>query len=255
MKPNSYAKIPQWSLLARLILDLALKPFYPSVITDPYNSLSKAKSSVKSGRGLVIVFTHFSLRDAMDVNRVLVYRDPIFRDREVVNPLAYYQYGWFLKLVGFLFHGNFCPIVNDSTLKKKGYEHLPKGMGLKEFAQKSNNILKNAGLVTLALNATRRESLGLNDTQKPVGYFIASQKSLGFVDFDILTVAFKAENVKKYTRDIVGGMNLNRKFTVIVGKYYSVVNLLKNSQVNHKLSNIDTFLRSEFAHFVPKEYI
>lgn len=249
------SKIPPWTLLFRTISRILLEAFFPTKIIDETQALQKAIARANEGRGLVIVFTHFSLRDAMEVNRSIIFKNPVLKNREVINPLALHQYNKFLELVGKFYHGTFAPIVNNSTLAKKGYEHLPRGKGLSEFISASIETLHHGGVVTLALNATRKDRLDLDDPQKPIGYFIVSLQSKGTTDFGILIVGFGVEKAENYSKKEVGGMNFGKTYVINIGKYFTLEELLAKPMVGGKVSNIDMFLRREMAKIVPKEYL
>ena len=155
------AHIPLWSLFGRIFAEHAVRPLFPRFLNDKTGALEKAELAAKKGVGLVIVYTHFSLRDGMETNRSIVYTSPVLRDREVVNPLSYHQYNKLMKGRATFFHGTFIPIVNNSTLSKKGYENMPKGKGLQEFAAACSEVLSKGGIATLAVNSTRMDKLDL----------------------------------------------------------------------------------------------
>ena len=256
MKPDAdIAKVPAWVLGVRATLDLFLRPILPRVIIDKNQSYSKVHEAGKRGNGLVIVFTHFSLRDALEVSRTIIFTDPVLRDREVVNPLAYHQYNKFMEFVGKFYHATLAPIVNNSTLAKKGYGHLPKGKGLKEFVTLSNNVLAKGGVVSLAVNATRSEKLNIEDPQKPVGYLIASLQARGFKNYGFLLVSFAVKNARSYKKKDVGGFNIGQTYIMKLANYYSLNELLNQPEVKGKVANVDTFVRKELAKVSPKEYL
>lgn len=247
--------IPLWVLCVRTLLDVFLRPLLPRVILDKNQSLPKVHEAGRRGRGLVIVFTHFSLRDALEVSRTIIFTDPVLRKREVVNPLAYHQYSKFIELVGRFYHATLAPIVNNSTLAKKGYEHLPKGKGLKEFVTLSSNVLAKGGVVSLAVNATRSEKLDIEDPQKPVGYLIASLQARGFKNYGFLLVSFAVKNARSYKKKDVGGFNIGQTYIMKLANYYSVEDLLSQPEVKGKVANVDRFVRNELAKVSPKEYL
>lgn len=249
------AKVPAWVLGVRTSLEFLSRPLFPRVIIDKNQALQKVHRASARGDGLVIVFTHFSLRDAMEVNRTLVYSDPVLKNREVINPLAYHQYNMPLELIGKFYHGTFVPIVNNSTLRKKGYEHLPKGKGLKEFVEQSSNVLNKGGVVSLAVNATRSEKLDIEDPQKPIGYLIASLQAKGTKNYGFLLVSFAVKNAKSYKKKEVGGFNFGKTYIMNLSNYYSLEELLNHPEVKNKIGNIDSLVRKELAKVSPKEYL
>lgn len=256
MKPTvNIATIPPWTLCLRTTLELLLRPLFPRVILDKNHALHKVHEEGRAGKGLVIIFTHFSLRDAMEVNRSIVYADPVLKNREVINPLAFHQYNKIMKLIGRVFHGTLVPIVNNSTLSKKGFEHLPKGKGLSEFITAGSNVLKKGGIISLAVNATRSEKLDIQDPQKPVGFLIASLQAKGATDYGLLLVSFAVKNAGNYMKKEVGGFNIGKTYIMNLANYYTLKELLNQPEVNGKVANVDIFVRKELAKVSPKEYL
>lgn len=256
MKPDvDIAKVPAWVLFVRSTLDLFLRPILPRIILDTNQVLLKVHEAGRRGEGLVIIFTHFSLRDALEVSRTIIFTDPVLKDREVVNPLAYHQYNKFMEFVGRFYHATLAPIVNNSTLTKKGYGHLSKGKGLKEFVTLSNNVLAKGGVVSLAVNATRSDKLDIEDPQKPVGYLIASLQAKGFKNYGFLLVSFAVKNATSYKKKDVGGFNIGQAYIMKLANYYSVEDLLNQTEVKGKVANVDRFVRNELAKVSPKEYL
>lgn len=248
------AKIPGWVLCVRTAFEFLLRPLMPRVIFDKNQSLVKVHEAGRKGMGLVIVYTHFSLRDAMEANRIII-TQPVIKNREIVNPLAFHQSNKALELIGKILHGTLIPIVNKSTLAKKGFEHLPKGKGLQEFINVAGNILKKGGVLPLAVNATRSEILDLKDPQKPVGYLVASLQSKGVKNYGLLLVSFSIKNAKNYKNAEVGGFNFGKTYIMNVANYYSLEELLNQPEVNAKVALVDSFVRKQLAKVSPREYL
>lgn len=256
MKPDlEIARVSLPVFYFRIISELIFRLFFPRTFIDKSKALQKACNAALEGKGLVIVYTHFSLRDAMEINRSIIFKDPVFRKRKAVNPLSYHQYNKFMELMAKSYGGDFYPVVNNSTVTKKGFEHLPKGKGLKEFTQAGSKILSAGGVVTLAVNATRKDHLDIQDPQKPIGYFIASTQALGVTNYGFLLVGFSIKNAKNYKKEEVGGMNIGKRYTINIAKYISLSELLHRPEVKEKLSNVDAYIRSEFTKVVAKEYL
>lgn len=248
-------EIPLWSLYGRLISDFMLRLPFPRLIIDATNELKKAEASALAGRGLVIPFTHFSLRDAMEVNRSLVFTNPILKNRRAINPLSHHHYNRLMEFMASFYSGDFYPIVNSSTLSKKGFAHLPRGKGLSEFMTACITILTTGGVVPLAVNATRKETLDAHDRQRPVGYLIASMQAAGVDQYGFLLVGFAIKNATTYRKNEVGGMNYGKTCIINIARYYSLDELLGRPEVCGKASVVDTFIRSELSRVVPKEYL
>lgn len=247
--------IPVWSLAWRSISDFFLNFFFPREIIDKDNSLQKAIQSAKKGKGLIIVYTHFSLRDAMEVNRSITFTSPVLRNRFAINPLSFHQFNKPMELMAKSFSGNFYPVVNSSTLKKDKYKNMPKGQGLKEFVNAGVEVLKKGGVITLAVNATRSEKLDIEDSQKPLGYMIAGLRAQNVSDYGILLVCLEIENAKSYKKSEVGGMNFGKKVFIRLVKYMTLEELLSAPEVGDRLSAVDVYIRKIIAREAPKAYL
>lgn len=253
--PVVIGKVPLWTLCVRVVSEFLIRPLLPRVIIEKNQALKKVHEAAEKGNGLVVVFTHFSLRDAVETNLSIVYKDKVLRNKEVINPLAYHQYNKTMELLGKIFHGTFVPVVNSSTINKKGYGHLPKGKGLSEFIERSSNTLTNGGVVSLAVNATRSEKLDIDDPQKPIGYLIASLQAKGVKNYGLLLVSFAVKNAGGYTKKEVGGLNFGKTYIINISNYYPVEELLNNPEVSGKAGSVDRFVRLELAKLSPKQYL
>lgn len=253
--PIRTEKIPFWSLVWRTLSDYALSLFFPREIDDLNASLKKAIDEATRGKGFILVYTHFSLRDAMEVNRSLIFSRPVLRSRYAINPLSYHQFNKPMELMAKSFSGTFYPVVNNSTLKKEKFKNLPKNMGMKEFVNAGAEVLKKGGVITLAVNATRSEKLDIDDPQKPVGYMIAGLQGQGVTDFGLLLVSLELENAKSYAKKYAGGMNFWKKVFIRPVKYINVNDLLKKPEINGRLSAVDVYIRNEIAKAAPKAYL
>lgn len=255
---KSIEKIAQVSLRVfcfRIISEFILRFFFPRIFIDETNALTKAQDYAAKGNGIVVIYTHFSLRDAMEAHRSVIFKNPVLRKRKVINPLSYHQFNKFMELMAKSYGGNFYPIVNNSTLAKKRYEHLPKGKGLKEFTAAGSDVLARGGLVTIAVNAARSAHLDLEDPQKPIGYFIASAQARGVAGYGFLLISFSIKNAKNYSKKESGGMNFGKTYIINVAKFITLDELLKRPEIKGKLSMVDAYIRSEFAKVVDPKYL
>lgn len=256
MKQSVYnARIPGWLVAFRTISELVLRLFFPAKVIDRTGSLKKANLAAESGKGLIIIFTHFSLRDAMEISRSIIFRDPVLKYRDFLNPLSYHQYNTPIKILSKIYRFKFAPVVNNSTLAKERYKHLPKGLGLNNFVEKGKEMLNNGGTVILAVNATRKEKLDIEDKQRPIGYFVASMQALNVKNYGFLLTAPSIKNAKNYSKQEVGGMNFWKTCVINIADYYTLEELLNHPEVNGKMSNIDSFIRARLAKVVPKSYL
>jgi len=246
--------VPLWIPYVRIFITFITRSIFPSHVIDPKNVLAKVDQEAKKGKGLLIVYTHFGYRDGIEVNRSLILKSPVLRTREVINPISFHQYTKTLGNITRFLHGEIFPVVNDDTLQRKGYEHLPKGQGLPAFIARSSQVLLQGGVVTLAVNAGRRAYLDMEDIQKPVGYFIAATGAKQCTHYGVLLVSLSIDGVTDYDTKAIRGMNFGKTYLLTIGKYYDVTELLEQKEVQGKAGNVDAFVRKKLAEVVPKEY-
>ena len=253
---NNIEYIGFWTRVARIIFNLVYSLMFPAGIVSFDNKiLAKVNQAAEEGVGTFIVFTHFSYRDPVELNRVLIFKNPVLKHREIVNPIAFHQHKFLSALLLNAMHARGIPIVNQDTLNRKGYEHLKKGGGLTNFIEESVKVLSRGGIVTCAANAGRREKLDLEDKQRPVGYFVLAAQAKGLTDFGILLVSFALKDAHSYAKKDSGGMNFGRRYILTVAGYYDSQELLLQPEVNGKAGNIDLFIRKKLARVAPKEYL
>src|SRR5437667_6567539 len=126
------------SLIARRITHYFLLLFFPVVIDDKKKILPRIDREVgREGKGLIVVYTHFSYRDGIDLTRYLVVRNQLLQKREVISPLSFHQYNKLLKFLTDLYHEKLYPIVNNDTLARHGFEQMKKGTGVDKFISAS----------------------------------------------------------------------------------------------------------------------
>jgi hypothetical protein len=254
-KNKDIQKIPLWSLIARLITLFSLSLVYPRVIIDKKKILPKIDREAKEGRGFVLVYTHFSYRDGIELTTSLVINNPVLRTREVISPLSFHQNNVIVRLLTDMYHEKLYPIVNNDTLIRKGFEHLQKGQGMDKFINASAEAMKRGGIVMIATNAGRRERLDINDAQKPLGYFMLGMQKKNLKNYGILIVSMSIEGAKSYNKKETGGLNIGKKYITKIVDFYHPDELLANPEVAGKISNVDTFIRRQIAKVSPKEYL
>lgn len=253
---NNIPRVPLVSLIARLITYYALVPLLPMIINDKKKILPRIDREVgEDGRGLIVVYTHFSYRDGVDLTRHLVIKNPILSRREVVSPLSFHQMNKFVRFMTDLYHEKLYPIVNNDTLSRPGFEHLRKGEGMDKFIKASVAELKRGGIVMIATNAGRRDKLDINDPQKPLGYMMLALQQEKFDNYAIVNVCLGIKGANSYKKKDVGGMNVGKTYILTPASYYHPDELLGKKEVGGKISNVDVFVRGDIAKVAEKAYL
>ncbi len=253
---NKIPQIPLVSLIARLITYYVLLPFFPVIIDDKKKILPRIDREVgKSGRGLIVVYTHFSYRDGIDLTRHLVIKNPILNRREVISPLSFHQMNKVVKFLTDLYHEKLYPIVNNDTLARRGFEHMRKGEGMDKFISASTQELGRGGIVMIATNAGRKEKLDIDDPQKPLGYLMLALQQKKIDNYAILVVCLTVKGAKSYKKKDIGGVNIGKMYILTPASYYHPDELLERQEVGGKISNVDSFVRGDIAKVAAKGYL
>jgi hypothetical protein len=249
-------QIPLISLIARLFTHNFLLLLFPLEIDDKKKILTRVNREVgKEGRGLIVVYTHFSYRDGIELTRHLVIKNPLLQRREVISPLSFHQYNGPVKFLTNLYHEKLYPIVNNDTLVRKGFEHMRKGEGMDKFINASALELKRGGIVMIATNAGRKEKLDIDDTQKPLGYLMLGLQQKKIDNYGILIVCLTIKGAKSYKKKDVGGVNIGKTYILTPAAYYHPDELLAKKEVGGKISNVDAFVRRDIAKVAAAEYL
>ena len=249
-------QIPLVSLISRLITYYVLLPFFPLIVDDKKKILPRIDREVgKEGRGLIVVYTHFSYRDGIELTRHLVIKNPLLQKKEIISPLSFHQHNKIVKFLTDLYHEKLYPIVNNDTLRRKGFEHMRKGEGMDKFISASTQLLKMGGIVMIATNAGRREKLDINDPQKPLGYLMLGLQQKKIDNYGILTVCLTIKGAKSYKKKDSGGVNIGKTYILTPASYYHPDELLGKPEVGGKISNVDTFVRRDIAKIAAAEYL
>ena len=253
---NKIPQIPLASLIARLITHYFLSLFFPVIIDDKKKILPRINREVgKEGKGLIVVYTHFSYRDGIDITRHLVVKNPILQRREVISPLSFHQYNMPVRLLTDLYHEKLYPIVNNDTLSHKGFEAMTKGEGMDKFINASTQEIGRGGIVMIATNAGRREKLDIDDPQKPLGYLMLGLQQKKIDNYSILNVCLTIKGAKSYKKKDVGGVNIGKTYILTPASYYHPEELLGRREVGGKISNVDSFVRRDIAKVAAKGYL
>ena len=226
------------------------EPLFRTNRKDEFNGLSNAADILKKGKGLVIFFNHFSLKDPPHMVREIFVQKEM-RNKRIVAPLAHHMYKDSYGIIGNILGVVVKPIVNENTLKKAKYKELELGNGTKEYIDESINALKQGGIVLLPPQGTREESLG-QPKQRIVGNFMARANRNGLTKFGILFIGIGIEGTNDYSQGVTRGFNLRRKYSVHIGSCLTNQDLMQKANGSYKA--VDNIVFEELGKVVPPSY-
>lgn len=256
---------------ARIIATTMLSPtFLRSETTNNDGSIGKAKEALRSGKGLVVVINHFSLKDPPQATSEL-FHHKVTGSKKITAPIALHRDSPWFHRIGRLLGYNLVRIVTESTIKEGKNDGLDKNDGLMKYISNSTKLLKNGGIVILAPQGTRMSQLGQPNPNNPVvGALMASAKRDSVNDYVFLFMGLGIKGVKDYSGKKTRGFNPLKKYTLEIGacltdeEVMEKANILMNNaseepeKVSKKTKNplrfVDTVIFDELRKVCPPNY-
>ncbi len=219
---------PTGHVLARMFYSHASQPFIPTAIQhtgmqDGISGTEKAKSLLRQGVGLVIIYTHPS---RTDTHRLMgLWRDREYAVPTCLIPIAFHQINLAARIsawpTGVKFHG----IVTKETVargKNKGHKE---GDGSRTFLTRAVAILSGGGIVLLAPSATRTPVLTMPEgLLKPTDTLLNAVQRSG-IPFAVMSTGFEIDGVTSYAE--ANGFNLFRRYTLNTGYTFTDSEILE----------------------------
>lgn len=212
------AESPTGHVLARIFYSHASQPFIPTSIQhegvqDGISGTEKAKSLLKKGVGLVIIYTHPS---RTDTHRLMgLWRDREYAAPPCLIPIAYHQINLAARIsawpTGVEFHG----IVTKETVARGKNQGHKEGDGSRAFLTRAVTILSKGGIVLLAPSTTRTPVLTMPEgLLKPTDALLNAAQRHG-THFAVMSTGFEIDGVTSYEE--ASGFNLFRRYTLKTG--------------------------------------
>jgi len=229
-----------------------LNKLYPAEILDTYHGLADAGELVSAGHGLLLVGSHFSLRDGPGAflyvagqNDALIdkpWEAPVARHIATVARLANWVLGAQIDLK---------PVVTASTKNKPRYRHLHRGEGLRDYIISATDTLKRGGVVALFPQATRMSYLPEPDEyDKAMEFLMLRTSRAGVNDFGILPVGFGIEGARDYKK--LTGFNIRKTYKINIGKLWTKNEALQMADETQR--SMDGWAVDQLKLLVPENY-
>lgn len=270
-----------------VVSGLQLKSVFPhEVYADP-RSIEKAHELIESGYGIIVPYTHPDMRSPIDGVNSLIELGGKFTDAEYVGPLAWHQQHYpHLKALSKITDIPLLPIVTSNTrergkdievfsmkekLKRKGQKMLKKDVpepkqvsfrqGLFEYLQEGAEVLLEGGVVFIAPQGGRKNSLGepLGATQMLVDKTKKVHQKSNVDDelkIAIWPVSVAPKGITEFSDD-TAGMNRGMIAEITFGNPRTLsdieTEIASRDEINGKKA-IDTVVFEELTKIIPPTY-
>lgn len=245
--------------LSRIVVPSIFTPLLYEVHPVGLNGLSRARSLLDQGYGLVVGYTHFSERDVIDVMRFIM-NWPGLGERVIVSPIAHHMQEKYGHVLGPLSRGasvDLYPIVIQDTVDKEEYKDLQLGTGLPVYLNAAAHILSLGGIVPISLQEGRREVLG--DPKPALGRLMIKAKRAHIEKYAVMFVGFELKGVEEFG-SMKGWNIIDRTHPGKLGVHVMRINIGSTYTADEVfdiaggLRGIDPFAFGEFAGLVPESY-
>jgi hypothetical protein len=237
--------------------------FFPSILIDQQNNLSRAEAMLNQGKGLVVVINHFSERDSVEILMNFLFKTSVFQDKPIVAPIAYHQYmRAYVRWAATTFDINLCPLVTEDTIKREEYKNLEINKGMPEYIDAGLSVLKKGGILLVAPQGGRRprlipvqsdSAIPIEPNPPTIGTFMANAARNEFDNYGFLFVGLGINETFDYSSPDAGGLNIGKEYVLRVGDVISAQELLLRADGKRK--QIDPIVYQELAKLVPPEYV
>ena len=219
-----------------------------------HDSLNRAQELVKEGYGLIIIFPHFSMRDAVDMMGFTA-RQPVFIERLITSPIARHIFDslrFIIDPVTKIGSIDMYPVVNEDTKTKKKhrekYKDVPEGEGMRPYLRAAVKTLKEGGIVPVAVQTGRRSHLYENGIKKSLSGLARMVGREGFKKYAVLFVGLEHPGIEDYATE-EEKFNPFKKYRVNVGRLFTAEQIAQLA-----VEDIDVWAYSQLEPFVPKQY-
>ncbi len=252
IQPGKTANVGFLQRGARIAATAILSPtFLRSEVTKNKDSIKKAKEALKSGKGLIVIINHFSLKDPPQATNEL-FHHTVTGSKRIIAPIAFHRDNPWLHRIGKIFGHDLAPIVTENTIREGKNDGHKKNDGIGEYIAESTKLLKKGGIVILAPQGTRMPRLGQPDPNNlAVGSLMASARKNGVKDYVFLFMGLGIQNTDRYSQK-TRGFNPFKKYTLNVGACLTSEEILIRAGDNFR--NVDAVIFRELDRTVPPNY-
>lgn len=236
----------------RRAVSRSLEPIWPHTTEHQGNGLVRAQELLAEGCGIVVLINHFSLRDAQEVLKDIIFSQPVFRERFMTAPIAAHQSNVFLGLAASAFGVNVYPVVNEHSIRNGHAPASRKGEGVLQYLSEAAENLARGGVVLLAPQAGREPSLHPIRT-RTVEFFSKQMQRRHVANIGYLLVGLGIVGETDYAAQRVRGHNLGKTFAVKIGETYLQNELVELSATEDL--TVDQWVCKQFEPLVPTAYL
>lgn len=252
--------LPQRKIVARaLVSSIAERPFlFPSEVVDDFGTIAQMEEGHSDGMGMLIIGTHFGVRDYPDLFKTLVFQTEL-RDKKAMSAISLHHASKkLLSVSDNLFGVTVIPVANEDSLERPEYANMSRRERVQtftEFFDAAAEALRNGETVALAINAGRRPFLMMDDPQRTIGTFMEQMAKRGVANYGIAPVVLSVPGKETYSKWAAGGMNPGKVYRYTMGEYTTAEEVSEHSSIDGSVSNnADLFFRHQFESLITPEY-
>jgi len=229
---------------------------FPVEIVDDFHGLTDFENHLLAGKGGIILLNHFSLRDFVEIAR-FAFKSGVVANSRFLAPIAYHQYvknRHFARLAGIELAPLVTPDTIDYFIKHKNDQQLAfarssRGIFFRRYLEAAKEILGQGGVVAIAPQGGRSQSLGETAIGRPVE---ASLKASGDNGVIILPVGIGIRGVTDYSTKKIKGFNFGRTYQLKVGQAVTREELI---EISGGEKGVDQKVIELLRKLVPEEYL
>jgi len=200
----------KYQRLSKFILPTELKP------EDGGEGVDRARSLLREGTGLVIVYTHPSRTDTYRLMDLWQYDE--FAERRCLTPIALHQYNKIARKTAAPTGLEFYPVVTSETIARRKNKGLTEGHGRMKFLDGANEALAGGGIILFAPTTTRTSELSMPPGKLRPTDILLNYAQMKGVRFAVMSTAFEINGVTSYQH--ASGLNVFRNYTLHTGSTF-----------------------------------
>lgn len=224
---------------------------FRSEVQESAGGLARAEQLLVDGYGLIICANHFSRGDPVRIFDEIIFKSNVMRKRRIAVAVASHQFDNILKFSGKLLDLQLLPVVTNETIRlnKASQDDYHRIKSLFSYLKKSAETLKQAGIVLLFPQGTRQTQLVI--PEKGAAGVLARFLNEKLERLAFLCIGLGIDGVEDYSREKIGGLNLARKYQMVIGQTWTWQEILQ--QVG-TVREVDRLIFTQLGDLVPANY-
>jgi hypothetical protein len=254
---------------------------FPHALIDEREGLSGAEKLILDGYGLMVVINHFSKRDGIQA-AISMCDNRVFKKKPILLPIGLHQFEQHreVQVLAPISGVQLMPISTRNTVEfvseeygemedwpEEIIERYERGKGMREYMDGAVQMVNAGGIVIVAAQGRRRESLGEAPEEHTMGALLAY--GWGRIDIDrvaILCVGLSIPGETDYSEENAGGLNWRRLYEIRVGNVNTLKQALSSAygkdvggeldpkEYREARRQFDQWVYSQLRELVPEEY-